>query len=140
MIGAEDEVLLPPGCRFKVESVLEQEDLTFIQLTELPSKEWIANLNPKPNALGAPPAAVAPHPHPSLTQVRPSTARRYRSRRTVRTAAGADHRRLGPALLARGRARRAGREPAAQCLRAPPRAPAALGGRALTLALALDLT
>ena len=62
MIGAEDEVLLPPGCRFKVESVLEQEDLTIIQLTELPSKEWIANLNPKPNALGAPPAAVAPHP------------------------------------------------------------------------------
>ena len=62
LIGSEDEVLLPPGCRFRVESVLPQGDLTLIQLKELPSKEWIADLNPKPNALGAPPAAVAPHP------------------------------------------------------------------------------
>ena len=62
LIASEDEVLLPPGCRFRVESVLPQGDLTIIQLLELPSKEWIVNLNPKPNALGAPPAAVAPHP------------------------------------------------------------------------------
>jgi len=62
MIGAEDEVLLPPGCRFRVESVLPQGDLTIIQLTELPSMEWIFDLSPKPNALGAPPAKVAPYP------------------------------------------------------------------------------
>ena len=39
-------MLLPPGCRFKVESVLPQGDLTLIQLRELPSKEWIVNIAP----------------------------------------------------------------------------------------------
>ena len=63
LIASEDEVLLPPGCRFRVESVLPQGDLTIIQLTELPSMEWIVDLSPNPNALGAPPAAAAPHPH-----------------------------------------------------------------------------
>ena len=47
LIGSEDEVLLPPGCRFKVESVLPQGDLTIIQLKELPSAEWILDLRPK---------------------------------------------------------------------------------------------
>ena len=56
-------MLLPPGCRFKVESVLPQgADLTIIQLTELPSMEWIVDLSPSPSALGASPAAAAPHP------------------------------------------------------------------------------
>ena len=54
-------IVLPPGCRFRVESVLPQGDRTIIQLTELPSKEWIVNLNPNPNAMGVPPAAAAPH-------------------------------------------------------------------------------
>ena len=47
LIASEDEVLLPPGCRFRVESVLPQGgDLTLIQLTELPSEEWILDLSP----------------------------------------------------------------------------------------------
>eukprot|EP01043_Picozoa_sp_COSAG02_P055666 COSAG02_NODE_6493_length_3538_cov_2.563536_2_plen_478_part_01 len=49
LVPSEDEVLLPPGCRFVVESVLPQGDLSLIQLRELPSKEWIVDLN----ALGA---------------------------------------------------------------------------------------
>ena len=52
LVPSEDEVLLPPGCRFVVESVLPQGDLSLIQLRELPSKEWIVDLN-------APGAAVA---------------------------------------------------------------------------------
>ena len=52
LVPSEDEVLLPPGCRFVVESVLPQGDLSLIQLRELPSKEWIVDLN-------APRAAVA---------------------------------------------------------------------------------
>ena len=62
-------MLLPPGCRFKVESVLPQGDLTLIQLKELPSKEWIADISPgaaepepQPEGLGAPPAMAAPLP------------------------------------------------------------------------------
>ena len=42
---SEHEVLLPPGCHFKVESVLPQGDLTLIQLCELPSREWIMDLS-----------------------------------------------------------------------------------------------
>jgi hypothetical protein len=38
-------VLIPPGCRFRVKSVLDQGDLTIIQLLELPSKEWIMDLS-----------------------------------------------------------------------------------------------
>jgi hypothetical protein len=44
-VGSEHEVLLPPGCRFKVESVLPQGDLTLIQLRELPSSEWVMDLS-----------------------------------------------------------------------------------------------
>ena len=54
LIAAEDEVLLPPGCRFKVDSVLPQGDLTIIQMTELRSKAWIMDLStphePQPEA------------------------------------------------------------------------------------------
>ena len=60
LVASEDEVLLPPGCRFKVESVLPQGDLTIIQLKELPSAEWILDLSPK--GLGAVPAGAAPLP------------------------------------------------------------------------------
>jgi hypothetical protein len=45
LLKKEDEILLPPGSRFEVKSVLPQGDLTIIQLEELPSKEWIVNLN-----------------------------------------------------------------------------------------------
>lgn len=34
MVASEDEVLLPPGCRFQVIAVLPQGDLTIIQLQE----------------------------------------------------------------------------------------------------------
>eukprot|EP01046_Picozoa_sp_COSAG06_P030003 COSAG06_NODE_2825_length_6217_cov_39.483164_5_plen_311_part_00 len=44
LVASEDEVLLPPGCRFEVESVLPQGDLTIIQMRELPSREWIVDL------------------------------------------------------------------------------------------------
>ena len=44
LVASEDEVLLPPGCRFEVESVLPQGDLTLIQMRELPSREWIVDL------------------------------------------------------------------------------------------------
>eukprot|EP01045_Picozoa_sp_COSAG04_P031058 COSAG04_NODE_5609_length_1553_cov_1.522696_1_plen_436_part_01 len=57
-MGKEDEVLLPPGCRFKVESVLPQGDLTLIQLTELPSKEWIVDISPE--GWSSPASPVAP--------------------------------------------------------------------------------
>ena len=61
-MAAEDEVLLPPGCRFRVEGVLPQGDLTIIQLLELPSKEWIMDLNPGGGGLGAVPSSPAPLP------------------------------------------------------------------------------
>ena len=51
-------MLIPPGCHFRVESVLPQGDLTIIQLLELPSKEWIMDLNPGGSGLGA---AMLPH-------------------------------------------------------------------------------
>ena len=44
LVLTEEEVLLPPGCRFEVESVLPQGDLTLIQIRELPSMEWILDL------------------------------------------------------------------------------------------------
>ena len=44
-MDVEDEVLLPPGCRFEVDSVLPQGDLTIIVLIELPSKEWIIDIS-----------------------------------------------------------------------------------------------
>ena len=44
LVGSEDEVLLPPGCRFVVESSLPQGDLTLIQLREIESKEWIEDI------------------------------------------------------------------------------------------------
>ena len=73
LVASEDEVLLPPGCRFQVESVLPQGDLTLIQMRELPSKEWIVDLSvgggaaaavgggvalPTGGALGAVPSAA----------------------------------------------------------------------------------
>ena len=71
LVASEDEVLLPPGCRFKVESVLPQGDLTIIQMVELPSTAWIVDLSvpdvpePEPQppaggALGSPAASSAP--------------------------------------------------------------------------------
>jgi hypothetical protein len=45
LVGSEDEVVLPPGCRFTVLGVLPQRDLTIIQLREVPSKEWIMDLS-----------------------------------------------------------------------------------------------
>ena len=60
LVAAEGEVLLPPGCRFQVESVLPQgDDLTLIQLRELPSKEWILDLRTAGAAAGAGGAGVA---------------------------------------------------------------------------------
>ena len=45
LVASEDEVLLPPGCRFEVEGVLPLgDDLTMIQMRELPSREWIVDL------------------------------------------------------------------------------------------------
>ena len=45
MIEAEDEVLLPPGCKFKVESLMHAGNgLTIVQLKELPSKAYIIDL------------------------------------------------------------------------------------------------
>ena len=38
-------MLLPPGCRFRVVSVLPQGELTIIQVEELPSSAWILDLN-----------------------------------------------------------------------------------------------
>lgn len=43
----EDEVLLPPGCRFHVVSASPQGDLTIIQLQEIESNEWIIDLRPR---------------------------------------------------------------------------------------------
>ena len=38
-------MLLPPGCRFRVVSVLPQGELIIIQVEELPSSAWILDLN-----------------------------------------------------------------------------------------------
>ena len=46
MMPGEDEVLLPPGCTFRVTSVLAQgPELTIIHVEELPSDYWIMNLH-----------------------------------------------------------------------------------------------
>jgi hypothetical protein len=61
LMPKEDEILLPPGCRFEVISVLEADkegDLTLIQLEELPSRDWIIDLNEG----GNPPAPLSPSP------------------------------------------------------------------------------
>jgi hypothetical protein len=52
LVESEDEILLPPGCKFEVQSVLPQGDLTIIQLLEVASKDWVFDLSP--------PAAAAP--------------------------------------------------------------------------------
>lgn len=51
LVEAEDEVLLPPGCKFKVESILPQGDLTIIQLVEIHSNAWILDLSKYPDAV-----------------------------------------------------------------------------------------
>ena len=67
LIAAEDEVLLPPGCRFKVDSVLPQGDLTIIQMTELRSKAWIMDLSaphepqPETHSLAQQPPTMLEH-------------------------------------------------------------------------------
>eukprot|EP01046_Picozoa_sp_COSAG06_P001656 COSAG06_NODE_56_length_27627_cov_106.527136_9_plen_268_part_00 len=54
MIEAEDEVLLPPGCKFKVESLMDAGNgLTIIQIKELPSKAWIIDISPRLRAVAA---------------------------------------------------------------------------------------
>ena len=71
----EDEVLLPPGCRFEVMGVLPQgPDLTIIQLKELPSREWIIDLRTlaTSNTTAAPATPpVAPSPSTSSTPAVP---------------------------------------------------------------------
>ena len=39
---------MPPGCTFRVSSVLPQGELTVIQVEELPSNAWIMDLNTTP--------------------------------------------------------------------------------------------
>eukprot|EP01046_Picozoa_sp_COSAG06_P044397 COSAG06_NODE_5975_length_3174_cov_8.128130_3_plen_350_part_00 len=63
LVGAEDEVLLPPGCRFVVESVMDAgSGLTLIQIKELPSKEWIYDISPGAGAEVRPPPPPPPPP------------------------------------------------------------------------------
>ena len=51
--GTEDEVLIPPGCRFRVEDVLALgAGLTQIQLVELPSKMWILDISRSSSSSG----------------------------------------------------------------------------------------
>ena len=70
LVPCEGEVLLPPGCRFVVRSVLPQGDLTIIQIEELPSDEWILDLRADlpegvpPQAGGGAAAAKQPEPQP----------------------------------------------------------------------------
>jgi hypothetical protein len=53
LVASEDEVLLPPGCRFEVEGVLPLgDDLTMIQMRELPSREWIVDLRKEAGGAG----------------------------------------------------------------------------------------
>lgn len=58
LVASEDEVLLPPGCRFEVESVLPLGDLTLIQLRELPSSQWILDLRTAGEAAGGTAASL----------------------------------------------------------------------------------
>lgn len=56
----EDEVLLPPGCRFRVQSMLRMRDgLVQVQLLELPSPFWILNLAERDPPPARPFAAVS---------------------------------------------------------------------------------
>ena len=70
LVPCEGEVLLPPGCRFVVRSVLPQGELTIIQIEELPSDEWILDLRADlpegvpPHAGGGAAAAKQPEPQP----------------------------------------------------------------------------
>ena len=56
VVPCEDEVLLPPGCTFRVTSVMDAgNELTIVQLEELPSDAWIVDLNTvKVRTTGAP--------------------------------------------------------------------------------------
>jgi len=66
LLPGEDEVLLPPGCQFRVTSVLPQGDLTIIQVEELPSTAWILDLNVAAAAAAPEPAgAGAAQPEPA---------------------------------------------------------------------------
>lgn len=56
MLPDENEVLLPPGCRFKSLGVLPAGDVTIVQIEEIVSKELILDLAPAP---GPPPQPVA---------------------------------------------------------------------------------
>ena len=60
LVRSEGEVLLPPGCRFVVKSVLPQGELTIIQIEEIPSHEWIMDLRTSVPE-GVPPGAAAAH-------------------------------------------------------------------------------
>ena len=69
LVPSEGEVLLPPGCRFIVQSVLDVGNgLTIIQIEELPSDEWILDLRipdgVPPHAGGGAAAAKQPEPQP----------------------------------------------------------------------------
>jgi hypothetical protein len=100
LIAKEAEVLLPPGCRFRVQSVLPQGELTIIQVEELPSKEWIVDLSgPQPAAAMAGAWAQAlprrmPLPRRGRIRSRRRSRRgRCRKRRRARRACGSSWRR-----------------------------------------------
>lgn len=67
MLPHEQEVLLPPGCRFKVVGVLShQGDLTIVQLQEIPSRELILDLAATTGGV-VPPPRPTPHAPGSTT-------------------------------------------------------------------------
>ena len=73
LVESEDEILLPPGCKFEVQSVLPQGDLTIIQLLEVASKDWVFDLSspaaaPAPTPAPTPAPAPAPAPAPGMFQ------------------------------------------------------------------------
>jgi hypothetical protein len=73
LVQSEDEILLPPGCKFEVQSVLPQGDLTIIQLLEVASKDWVFDLSspaaaPAPTPAPTPAPAPAPAPAPGMFQ------------------------------------------------------------------------
>ena len=65
LLPGEDEVLLPPGCQFRVTSVLPQGDLTIIQVEELPSTAWILDLHVAAAAAAPEPGGGAAQPEPA---------------------------------------------------------------------------
>lgn len=77
IMGSEEEVLLPPGCRFEVVGVLPQGDLTIVQVVEQPSKEWIIDIRPAGLASSA------------VTQAAPSSPTSAGSAQSVPSAAAA---------------------------------------------------